>query len=116
MNCKTLSLPHILFPLFIFFLPLLSMAQSGNSLKEKSKQFVYEFNVTGLNSEQEASKMDSSLTGHGGIVKWETDYHHKKVKVTTSFYIQFKDLMIVCRVNKCEASEEHTLTEVESQE
>ena len=75
------------------------------------KQYVYEFKVSGLLSQEAATKMDSSLTGHGGIVKWETDYQHKKVKVTSSMIIQYKDLMTICRVNKCEASEEHTYTE-----
>ena len=86
-------------------------AQQSNSANVKPKQYVYEFKVSGLLSQEAATTMDSSLTGHGGIVKWETDYQHKKVKVTSSMIIQYKDLMTICRVNKCEASEEHTVTE-----
>ena|ERR1051326_5590566 len=105
-----------IFPtVFISCLFLFVFATHSNAQSQKEKQYVYEFNIKGLNSEQQAQKMDSTLSGHGGIIKWETDYHHKKVKVTSSFYIQYKDLMTVCKVNKCEASEEHTLTEVEQQ-
>ncbi|HEY6163026.1 MAG TPA: hypothetical protein VI112_17495 [Bacteroidia bacterium] len=115
MNAKKLLLTTAALVFFCCFSFSLK-AQENSAPVEKKKQYVYEFNVTGLNSEQDASKMDSTLSGHGGIVSWETDYHHKKVKVTTSIYIQYKDLMTVCRHNKLEASEQHTLTEVEQQQ
>src|SRR5436309_1698992 len=90
---------------FLFVFASITTAQQTNSQTVKPKQFIYEFKVTGLLSQEAAAKMDSLLTGHGGIVKWETDYQHKKVKVTASMNIQYKDLMTVCHVNKCEASE-----------
>jgi hypothetical protein len=112
MNCKKIFRAMQVVLMLALFSSFAAAAQSGTS----SKVYVYEFNVTGLLSQEQATKMDSALSGHGSIVKWETDYHHKKVKVTTAVYIQFKDLMTVCKVNKCEASEEHTLTEVEQQQ
>jgi hypothetical protein len=113
MNSKNILRTFQVFLAVALFFANSASAQSSSTPK---KNYVYEFNVSGLLSQEQATKMDSALTGHAGIIKWETDYHHKKVKVTSSMYIQFKDLMTVCHVNKCEASEEHTLTEVEEQQ
>ena len=108
-------LKNLLFRLIAVFIMVFLFASNSNAQQNNNqmvkKQYVYEFKVTGLLSQEAATKMDSSLTGHGGIIKWETDYQHKKVKVTASMNIQYKDLMTVCHVNKCEASEEHTFTE-----
>ena len=109
MTLKNLLLKTSATLLLIFVFANTSSAQNNSQVK--AKQYVYEFKVSGLLSQEAATKMDSSLTGHGGIIKWETDYQHKKVKVTASMIIMYKDLMVVCRNNKCEATEEHTFTE-----
>ena len=87
--------------------------QVGKTNGTKPKLYVYEFSVTGLQSQAQASKMDSTFSGRGSIVKWETDLEHKKVKVTASYPFVYSDLMKVCHNNQLEASEEHTVKEIE---
>jgi hypothetical protein len=118
MNCKNIFSALLLPLVFACYFSASATAQNHhhtNPIPVLDKGYTYEFSVTGLTSLQQAQHMDSTLTGKGGITKWETDFPNKKIKVTTTFFIYFEDIMKVCRHHQCEASEDYILKEAEQQ-
>jgi hypothetical protein len=102
---------------FLFVFGFSAKAQADNKAAMLAgPRAIFEFKVTGMNSQQDAIKLDSAMMKGFGIFKSETDYNHKSCKVTLLKDIPYRDIiMVIVRVNGFEASDEHTVTDIAEQ-
>ena len=76
--------------LTLIALALLSINVSAQA--ENKKSLVFEFTVTGMTSEDDATKLDSVMMTKMGVYKSKTDYATKKITVTCADFFDFNTI------------------------
>lgn len=76
--------------LTLIVLALLSLKASAQA--ENKKSLVFEFTVSGMQSETDAAKLDSVMMTKKGIYASKTDFKTKKITVTCADFFDFNTI------------------------